>query len=122
MPVAGGERRSDVVYHVRAHPRISVEIAAECLIVAGSDIAPAMGEVTIVNLSIGGCQIRACPELLSDGCEVALRFGAMATVRGMVCWSTDTAVGVRFFEKLASSLLQHLVDTGRPVARLRSVA
>ena len=114
---------SNVVYHVRAHPRIPVEIEAECLIVAGgSDTAPTMGEVTIVNLSIGGCQLRACPGLISDGCEVAIRFGAMATVRGMVCWTTETGVGVRFFDKLSSSLLQHLVDSGRPVARLRSVA
>ena len=113
---------SDVVYHVRAHPRMPVEIEAECLIVAGSNIAPAMAEVTIVNLSIGGCQIRACPGFLSDGCEIALRFGAIATVRGMVCWSTETGVGVRFFEKLSPSVLRHLVDTGRPVAHLRSVA
>ena len=58
----GGEENamSNVVYHVRAHPRTSVEIEAECLILADQSAgAPAMGEVMIVNLSIGGCQVRA---------------------------------------------------------------
>lgn len=110
-----------VVYDLREHSRTPVEIEAECLIVAGPGAAT-MSEVAIVNLSIGGCQIRACPGFLSDGCDVAIRFGDLATVRGMVCWSSEIGVGVRFFERLSPSLLQQLVDTSRPAARLRSVA
>ena len=112
---------SYVVYDLRTHARTPVEIEAECLIVAGPGAAT-MGAVKIVNLSIGGCQIRARPGFLSEGCDVAIRFGAAATVRGMVCWSSEIGVGVRFFERLSPSLLQHLAETNRPLGRLRSVA
>lgn len=112
---------SNVVYRVREHLRTPVEIEAECWIVAGPGAAT-MSAATIVNLSIGGCQIRACPGFVAEGSDVAIRFGDVATVRGMVCWSSEIGVGVRFLEKLSPELLQELIDTSRPATRLRSVA
>lgn len=111
-----------IVYRLREHLRTPVEIEGECLIVAGPSAGEAMSAVTIINISIGGCQVRARPGYLTDGCEVAIRFGDIATLRGMVCWSTEAGVGVRFVERLAPSLLQRLIDGGRGKRHLRSVA
>lgn len=113
---------NNVVRQVRQHPRIPVEIAGECLILAGATEGVAMSEVMIGNLSVGGCRLHADPGYFADGCEVAIRFGDVATVRGMVCWSTQNDVGVRFFERLMPALVEQLADPLRAKRHLRSVA
>ena len=113
---------SNIANHVREHPRTPVDIVAECLILSGVSAGGQMSEISITNISIGGCHIRADPGYLSDDCEVAIRFGDLATVRGRICWRNEIDFGVRFLEKLSPSFLKCLVETSRTKWALRSVA
>ncbi len=110
------------IHKLREHPRTPVDIVAECLILAGVTEGREMSEISITNISLGGCQVRANPGYLADHCEVAIRFGDLATVRGRICWRTEVDIGVRFFEKLSPSFLKYLVGTSRTRQALRSVA
>ena len=112
----------NIAYAVRDNHRTPVNIFAECLILAGVSAGEAMSRVSITNISIGGCHVRAKPGYLSNDCDVAIRFGEQAMVCGRVCWTNELDFGVRFTEKLSPPILEEIVQSCQPWRTFRSVA
>ncbi|MET0251908.1 MAG: PilZ domain-containing protein [Novosphingobium sp.] len=110
-------RNSKAGQRVRAHPRTFVEIEARCLIVAGF-----AADVLVTNISAGGCEVRAKAGYLSEGWSVGIAFEGMNPLRGVVCWTSDTTVGVRFAARLSSSVHRRLLERSRTAPRLQQDA
>ena len=101
--------RADVHHEVdrRIAPRYAVKLVGH--VVAGDSASIA---VMVADVSESGCQI-AQSEWLGDASAVTLTLDGFAAFECTVTWTSSTATGIRFDERLHPAVLRQIVALGQ---------
>ena len=68
-------------------------------------------DVVITDISAEGCRVESRSSTLRTGDLVLVRLQGLEGQTGTVCWTENTALGIRFDRPLYGPVVEHLVRT-----------